>query len=67
LAKGKRWGWISGVSQLDSEQSEVVMQIDDSLKLETSAFLSKSQGVAKSSEGLDVMRTYDKILKYSEL
>jgi predicted dehydrogenase len=67
LKKGKRWGWMSGVSQLDSEVSQIVMQEDNSFEIETEAFLSMNGDVATASDGVDVMKTYEKILRYRRL
>jgi predicted dehydrogenase len=52
LTIGERWGWRSGKSQVESEIKSTVALKDDSLTLETKAWLEEDSNVASSQDGL---------------
>jgi len=61
LTIGKRWAWLDGSSQLDSERTVVHIDSDVSISTETKAWLGGGQGVASVNESLEVMKFYDQL------
>jgi glucose-6-phosphate 3-dehydrogenase len=59
---GRRWGWQHAKSQLESEESAIVMIKDTSISKETIAWLNKSKQVCSLAEGFETMKFYEKIL-----
>jgi predicted dehydrogenase len=59
---GRRWGWQNAKSQLESEESTVVMIRDSSISKETKAWLNNSEHVCTAAEAYDSMEFYQKIL-----
>jgi predicted dehydrogenase len=63
IVSGKRWGWQSGISQTESEQMVTCMRKDNSIEIETQAWLNRDISVANLSNGLEAMKAYEKIVK----
>jgi predicted dehydrogenase len=59
---GRRWGWQHAKSQLESEESAIVMIKDSSISKETIAWLNKSKQVCSAAEAFETMKFYEKIL-----
>jgi len=62
ITVGRRWGWQNAKSQIESEESEVIMMQDASITKETQAWLHGNSQVCSGEEGLDAMKLYQKIL-----
>ena len=60
--QGKRWAWIEGISQIDSESVKTHATIDESFVDETFAWLNNKTEIANAQEGLSAMTVYDTIL-----
>jgi predicted dehydrogenase len=62
ITVGRRWGWQNAKSQIESEESEVIMMQDSSIAKETEAWLHGNSQVCSGEEGFDSMKLYQKIL-----
>ena len=62
ITVGRRWGWQNANSQIESEESEMIMMQDSSIAKETDAWLHSNLQVCSGEEGLDTMKLYHKIL-----
>jgi hypothetical protein len=62
ITVGRRWGWQNANSQIESEESEMIMMQDSSIAKETDAWLHSNLQVCSGEEGLDAMKLYHKIL-----
>jgi hypothetical protein len=60
---GKRWAWMSGVKQIDSEICLVQSEFDDSIFMETAGWLDSDARVAKAKDGLNCEILRQNILK----
>jgi len=62
---GKRWGWLEGGNQADTEKLEVIDSCQDSFVLETRELLECGENRTNCSalEALDVMRLYDNCIR----
>ena len=59
LISGKRWGWLEGKSQQDSEDTLLTSPTDESFRIETVAWLNGQPDVCDSKSGLETMKAYD--------
>jgi predicted dehydrogenase len=66
LISGKRWGWLEGKSQKDSEVLLFSNPIDNSFRIETSAWLNGQSDVCDSKSGFETMRAYSSMVKQIE-
>lgn len=62
---GKRWGWLDGKKQSDSEKLEIVDTCEDSFLLETSSLVEMNENSTNCSalEALSAMKLYDECLR----
>lgn len=63
---GKKWGWMSGQSQVDSEDTRIVAERDSSLNIETNAWLHNLPFVCSPNEAVIGMNIYEKVLEAIE-
>ena len=63
IVTGKRWAWQNGLSQTESEKMVTCMTADNSIEIETQAWLNRDPSVANLSNGLEAMKAYEKIVK----
>lgn len=66
LRSGKRWAWLEGKSQIDSEHFEILDVKDSSLTTETECWVRGLSDVCSSQEALSGMRIYSRILERSK-
>jgi predicted dehydrogenase len=59
ITKGKRWGWMTSNSQSESEISEMVMEKDNSIELETKSWLSGENSLCNVSDAITGMKLFD--------
>ena len=60
--RGKRWAWVEGISQIESETTETHTTVDESFVEETFAWLNDKKSNATAKDGLEAMIVYDLIL-----
>jgi predicted dehydrogenase len=63
IRQGRRWAWLDGISQTESEISRTLAETDDSFRVETKAWFDNQDNVARANEGLSAMALYDDILR----
>jgi predicted dehydrogenase len=66
VVRGERWAWLQGDSQEKMEKTQIVMPQDESLHLETQAWIEKSSNVASLNDAIKIMETYEMIEQKSK-